>query len=165
MNCPVFHAAGNSCAAGANHGASQFMPIRAIHDGHASTTSEKPSLSRVPIGMLPCGVCGYMPYLIFILCSLSPTGLAKIHKNATFDTAYKAVCGSAAPPCALGYFTYTINDITLFARLLFFSLLDSRQSLDFVSSRVFFFHYVNEPYAFRLVENKGVEPLTPSLQS
>ena len=33
------------------------------------------------------------------------------------------------------------------------------------SSRVFFFHYVNEPYAFRLVENKGVEPLTPSLQS
>ena len=33
------------------------------------------------------------------------------------------------------------------------------------SSRVFFFHYVNELYALRLVENKGVEPLTPSLQS
>ena len=27
------------------------MPVRAIHYGHASTTSEKPSLSRVPIRM------------------------------------------------------------------------------------------------------------------
>ena len=31
LNCPVFNAAGNSCTIGANHGASQFMPVRAIH--------------------------------------------------------------------------------------------------------------------------------------
>ena len=38
------------------------------------------------------------------------------------------------PPCALGYFAYTINDITFYARaLLFFIflLLDERQSLGF----------------------------------
>ena len=29
------------------------MPVRAIHDGHASTTSEKPSLSRVLIRETP----------------------------------------------------------------------------------------------------------------
>ena len=46
-----FNAEGNSCAAGANHGTSQFMPIRAIHYGHAFTTTEKPSLSRVPISV------------------------------------------------------------------------------------------------------------------
>ena len=31
------------------HGASRFMPVRAIHYGHALTTLEKPSLSCVPI--------------------------------------------------------------------------------------------------------------------
>ena len=44
-----FNAEGNSCTVGANHGVSQFMPARAIHYGHASTTLAKPSLSRVPI--------------------------------------------------------------------------------------------------------------------
>ena len=33
------------------HGASQFMPFRAIHYGHARITYVNPSLSRVPIGI------------------------------------------------------------------------------------------------------------------
>ena len=35
------------------HGASQFMPFRAIHYGHARITYVNPSLSRVPIRLSP----------------------------------------------------------------------------------------------------------------
>ena len=61
----------------------------------------------------------------------------------------------------------SINDITLsmLACSLFFFSVARLTAFRLSSSRVFFFHYVNELYALRLVENKGVEPLTPSLQS
>ena len=60
---------------------------------------------------------------------------------------------------------YLLALFTLYFQYLYFLVARFESSL-ILFSRVFFFHHVNEPYALTgRVENKGVEPLTPSLQS
>ena len=103
---------------------------------------------------------------------VAPFGNPGINIYLQLRPAYRSLSRPSSPPGALAspvrpWLLSCIPFTTsrFLARALFFLVARIQPVSQLNVSRVFFFHYVNELSAFRLVENKGVEPLTPSLQS
>ena len=87
---------------------------------------------------------------------VAPFGNPGIFAYLQLHPAYRSLSRPSSPPGALAspvrpwlLYVYHKRHHVICSLALFYLLLDIRQSLDLLSSRVFFFHYVNEPYALQ----------------